>query len=343
MVPLNRGGSVNPYSSEHQLSDALARGDLEQARAMVDDRYPREYPLHVACEAGDRAVVRLLLDTKPAWAEGRDFLGWSPLHAAACSGKAAVLEEMIERQVALDVTDPSKRWTPLHLAVKKGHAGVAIMLARAGASIRKEDHQGVTPLQQAFLQSRHDLVGALLRAEADAVRIRTGASPLVPVQCRVNGPFPANILRRDRERLTGLFTRAAVDMRRRQASFSACVTEYRIPAGLLAGTGASLSKPEQFEGMRTMIEVGDTAGLAFFHLIGCDARTRDADGNTLLHYAAQQRRPQPVDLLVTAGLGDLINAPNNKGQTPLDIVRAAGRVDAAMEKALLEHGACAGA
>lgn len=339
LIPIDSGGSVNPYSQEHELCDAFARGDLAQVEAMMlGDRYPREYPLHAACEVGDIALVREFLNATPAWINGSDFLGMSPLHAAACTGKMAVVEELINRDAPLAARDVTEGLTPLHLAVQNGHLEVAMLLARAGAPIRSGDRRGITPL--ALADQRPDISEALLRGEDDATRMRTGQSRLGSAHCGFNGALPEAIVRRDRAMLDSLLARAEVDTRRRSLSLSDCLFKYGVHPGLLAGTAASWDKSAQFEAMRMMVELGDIPGLAFFHLIGCDPRTSGDGGNTLLHYAARYRRPQAIDLLVQrAGLGDLINVRNNSGQTPLDIVRAEQHIDARTEQALLENAA----
>ena len=95
------------------LHDAARNGDLEKARALIDDgavieaQSDRgETPLILAILAGQREVVELLIE-KGAAIDGRNAGGFTPLHAAAYAGDAAIAELLIER--GADVNDARVR------------------------------------------------------------------------------------------------------------------------------------------------------------------------------------------------------------------------------------------
>jgi ankyrin repeat protein len=50
-------------------------------------------PLSYAVDAGDKAIVQLLLDQDQATVDSRDKFGWTPLHYASKGGNEGSIQE----------------------------------------------------------------------------------------------------------------------------------------------------------------------------------------------------------------------------------------------------------
>lgn len=122
-------------------------------------------PLHIAARIGDERIVTLLLETRRANLNARDYSGATPMHWAAANGHPKVVIDLLERGAQPDATDLSDA-TPLHDAAWAGHAEVADALLKAGAQVDAVDAHGRTALHAAALLSQPDLVAVLLSAGA---------------------------------------------------------------------------------------------------------------------------------------------------------------------------------
>ena len=92
--------ACSPFAFAGPLHDAARDGDLEKARALIDEGAAidaqserGETPLILAILAGNDAVAELLIE-KGAAIDGRNAGGFTPLHAAAycrrrCDRRAA--------------------------------------------------------------------------------------------------------------------------------------------------------------------------------------------------------------------------------------------------------------
>src|SRR5687768_10327084 len=132
-------------------SQARARKDL--ARLGVD--YSQEALIRRASE-GDHRAVRLLLDagmnpnTDPA-------KGPTPLMQAAAAGHQQVIEVLLDKGADPNVKRPDGS-TALHDAATGGHSATGLALLEKGADPNVTDASQRTPLINAILARKEDLV-----------------------------------------------------------------------------------------------------------------------------------------------------------------------------------------
>ena len=145
--------------------------------------------LHLACLAGHRAVVELLVEDYGADVNAccvdldACFLTGTPFHLAAMKGHEDVVEFLLETGlVELDALTYND-FTPLHLAVIGGFDAIVGRLLAAGADVANDcvcdgTYIGST-LHLAALHGRAAIVRILLEAGADASsRADDGGTPL---------------------------------------------------------------------------------------------------------------------------------------------------------------------
>jgi len=113
-----------------------------------------------ACEAGDVASVRRLLQVDRALPNAREAGGITPLHSAATEGRVEVVELLLSAGANVNATN---QWnvTPIYLAAALGHKEVCSLLLARGANVRIADHKGETPLQAARRNGHQDVIDLL--------------------------------------------------------------------------------------------------------------------------------------------------------------------------------------
>src|SRR5688500_7325515 len=158
----------------------------------IRDEGDNAMPLHFAAEREDLAVIRLLIE------HGADPIGAGTVHElevigwATCFGngrrdvvdyllahgarheifsavavgdtdaiRALAAESPQEIDRRMDETNHGRR--PLHLAVVKHQPAALAVLLELGADTAAEDNAGLTPLDQAALSGKDDMVDALIR------------------------------------------------------------------------------------------------------------------------------------------------------------------------------------
>jgi uncharacterized protein len=158
-----------PFAFAGPLHDVARDGDLEKARALIDEgavidaQSDRgETPLILATLAGQKEVVELLIEQGAA-IDGRNIGGFTPLHAAAYAGDAAIAELLIAK--GADVNDAQNKAgvTPLFPAIEEDHKEVAEVLITQGADLGSKERAGYTALTRALFKGHEDMV-ILLRA-----------------------------------------------------------------------------------------------------------------------------------------------------------------------------------
>jgi uncharacterized protein len=129
---------------------------------------PSNSPLNRAIEAGNAAVVEVLLNAGAnpnAIAE----TGMTPVMVAAFFGNAAIVDLLVRRGALLDAVEPRHGNTPLLIAVRKGHVAVVRVLLDAGAEPNKGRDWGDAPLCRAQA-ARQVEIAALLRQRGATCR-----------------------------------------------------------------------------------------------------------------------------------------------------------------------------
>ncbi|KAE8443861.1 hypothetical protein EG329_001270 [Mollisiaceae sp. DMI_Dod_QoI] len=132
--------------------------------------------LHLATEAGDIDVIRLLTEHH-ASLEYINKAGQLPLHIAAMYGYEKIVDLLLAMGSPVNTDD--EHASPLHMASAWGWHKVAVKLIKAGADIESRDEKGRTPLYLAAYNGSRITVDLLLRYKANPnIADTDGRSPL---------------------------------------------------------------------------------------------------------------------------------------------------------------------
>jgi ankyrin repeat protein len=143
------------------LMQALYEGDRERAEGL---RHP-ELDVFEAAAVGDVERLRVLLDADPSLVSEWSVDGFTPLHYAVFFGTSETVHLLAERGADLEAPARNEeiagRARPLHSAVAAGRRETVEALLAAGADPRAERPGGGTPLDEAELTGRTELVDLL--------------------------------------------------------------------------------------------------------------------------------------------------------------------------------------
>jgi len=159
---------ISKYAGK--LHRVVVLGNIDKARKLLDSGLVdvnivsafgvyTQTPLHVAASAGNRLMVKFLLengaDIKIADGHGR-----TPLHLAAFRGHKEVSQLLIDNGADLNPFDTEGQ-TPMHWAARKGNVEVAQLLIHSGADIDKADNGGRTPFSWAVRNGQTNVLQLL--------------------------------------------------------------------------------------------------------------------------------------------------------------------------------------
>jgi ankyrin repeat protein len=299
--------NVQDPALQHASLELLLQSGVNPNAIFKDANEREDTPLMAACRASCcTAPVRLLLahGANPALQTSK---GEAALHIAASEGRADVCRLLLEAESGCDPDVRDRNGvTPLVCAVRYGHSSVVELLHRQwGADLRVTHPDGDTLLHVAATSGQRPLLEYLLR----------------------NG--------------------LGVDAATKQA-----VTPVRIAAQsgnivavqTLIDHGASTTAVNEGGGNLLMIAVreGHTGVMQLLlnsrscnNQAAVDVNATDADGDTALHVAACRDRTEVAALLLQHGAA--VNAPNNRGYTPVAL--AAAVCSAEFVQLLLDAGA----
>ena len=127
-----------------------------------------ESPLHAAVRSGNLALVQNFLQKgEPILAY--DSRGWAPIHVAAVRGESAIFAQLLSAGAAVNTPTSSNnnKETPIHLVAEQGPVAILSVLLNHGADVRARNAIGNTPLMISAMESRADMVAALLANGSD--------------------------------------------------------------------------------------------------------------------------------------------------------------------------------
>ncbi|KAL2087036.1 hypothetical protein ACEWY4_018095 [Coilia grayii] len=219
-------------------------------------------PLHLACEQGDVACVRELLDECQARTDIKDKNGDTPMHCAAKQDTAAVIEVLCCRLCA-GVNEPNLAGeTPLHVACRLGRAEAVKTLLVGGA---KCDVVGGNcyPIHTAMKYSQKGCAEAILTTDPAQLQAEDPVYGGTPLHWTKTSEMARMLLDKD------------------------CDVNY------LSKTGESplhiMTKRDRFEAAMVLLTHGG------------DPNIRGPDGNTALHLAMKLDHMGLIKALIVFG------------------------------------------
>ncbi|XP_008426842.1 85/88 kDa calcium-independent phospholipase A2 isoform X1 [Poecilia reticulata] len=219
-------------------------------------------PLHLACDRGDLACVKELLDESQARTDIRDQKGETPMHYASKQDSPVIIQALCSRLCSGVNELNSNGETPLHVACRLGRVESVKALLEGGA---KCDTRGSTgnPIHTAMKYSEKGCVEEILKADP---------SQLQAEDC-VYGGTPLHWAK------TAEMCRLLLDR--------GCEINY------LSKTGESalhvLTKKGRFEAAMVLLTHGANANL------------KGQDGNTALHLAMKMDHMELIKGLIVFG------------------------------------------
>jgi ankyrin repeat protein len=302
---------VNAGDVYHQtpLHYAARSGNMEVARVLLankadvnaKDRFYSSTALHIVAWNGNTAFARLLLENG-AKVNAMDKSG-TPL-IAAIEDHRDMVELLLNSRADVQIKNPDG-FAPIHLA---GNKDIAQLLFSHGAILETSGYHGRTPLHQASMRNRNDVVEWLC---AKGVKVNAVDSDgQTPLSMAISQP-----------RGTAYATQSSMETMR-----------------ILLRCGADISYRDK-EG-RTLLHDAvrrdreDIVYLLLKH--GADINAKDKYGYTSLHWAVSSKNKEMVELLVARGAD--VNARNLQGRTPLYDTWGGSTKDAQIAEILKSHG-----
>lgn len=167
---MNRPGLMTTEMSDHQLcsteSDAFASKCIDEGEEMetVDlDTLEKEH-LVECVRYGEEEVIRAMVEslgmevTSSRLMVARDEHGNSALHMSAANGNDICVKMLCELAPSLMDAPNAQGNTPLHWACISGHLSVVVILLQMHASTAVENVNERTPICEAQLHGRSDIV-----------------------------------------------------------------------------------------------------------------------------------------------------------------------------------------
>jgi ankyrin repeat protein len=275
------------------IVELLLRAGADKERPNTSD----ETPLIAAAVSGNTAIMKLLLSFGTD-VNGANSGGTTALHMAAHTGQFDSLQFLLQHGAKHDVVN-QRGDTPLHNACVRGRIDVVEALIAAGANLNKANTLGETPLSAA--SGRYDIAFKLLRAGAAPTLSTLPADTTVLVLLIM---FNIKVLPQGWNR-SNVLTKCAELMTKRGDRFVFEIVALGCPLLVLKSVLSFRIPPSIFSSIDASIY---------------DVDTRDAAGETALHWAASRADAETVEVMVSKGFD--VNAREfTRGKTPLFCAR----------------------
>ncbi len=253
--------------------------------------------------------------------DGADKRGWTALNMAAKHGNAGVVKVLLEAGARSDIRD-GQGFVPLHSAVESGHEAVVRLLLKHGAAVNATVPDGRSAMHMAAGGGYVGILRALSANKGD-VATREKQNGFTPLQVSsMRGDYLA----------AKVLVEAGADVRSQSRNQDTTLMVLSSGAGMSRITPQLLKKfPRPPSG--EYLKVGK---LLLKH--GADARAKNKDGFTALHFSAIANHEGLAKLVI--GAGAALDGRDHEGRTALMFAAHYGLER--MCAVLLEAGADAG-
>uniref|UniRef100_UPI003AAC2591 85/88 kDa calcium-independent phospholipase A2 isoform X1 n=1 Tax=Centroberyx gerrardi TaxID=166262 RepID=UPI003AAC2591 len=253
------------WSSAHIAVDTGLRECLKHnyVQSQINARDAAgQTPLHLACERGDLACVKQLLEESQARTDVKDRNGETPMHCAAKQDSAAIIQVLCSRLCAGVNELNNNGETPLHVACRLGRVEAVNGLLGGGARCDVIGTSGY-PIHAAMKYSEKGCAEAILTADPGQLQAEDSVYGGTPLHWTKTAEMCRILLERG------------------------CAVNY------LSKTGESalhiLTKKGRFEAAMVLLTHGG------------DANLKGQDGNTALHLAMKMDRMELIKALIVFG------------------------------------------
>ncbi|PKL45423.1 MAG: hypothetical protein CVV41_00065 [Candidatus Riflebacteria bacterium HGW-Riflebacteria-1] len=152
--------------------------------------------IHDACQAGDLAKVKKILQQDPEQIQAVTPEGKSPLHMATGWGQKEIVIFLLKEGAKINALN-NQGGTPIHVAASRNQPECAAILLDHGADMEAIRVEGaVTPLAIAIFKNNLEMAEFLLKRGADLnARIMGGVTILLASERRASPAMKAMIKR----------------------------------------------------------------------------------------------------------------------------------------------------
>ncbi len=327
--------AISEKSSEAELLDASASGNVERVQALVAKGVSpsarndhKRTPLHLAAQHGHTELVAMFVNLSLS-----DGTPYTPMHSAAEGGVTEIMDLLIAHYKDVNARS-AYQLTAMHMASLGGHVPAMEWLLDKGAEVMPRDEHGRTPMHLAAAEGHVPAMEWLLDKGAKVMPRDEQGLTLIHLAA-AGGHVPAmewlldkdaEVMPRDEQGLTPMHLAAEGG---------------HVPAmEWLLDKGAEVM-PRDEQGLTPMhLAAAEGHVLAMKWLLdkGAEVMSRDEDGQTPMHFAAAEGHVPVMEWLLDKGADVGVHADYPHWRwTPLSDSCFSGHLEAT--KWLLGHGA----